>query len=357
MKNIFYTLSFLILIASCKSESTLEEKSITIIPVTVAKVKANKMNSYISANGKVQAKTSAELSTRLMGFVEKIHVNVGDKVVKNKILLTINNADLKAKLGQIDANIIQAKVAFKNAEKDYNRFKQLYAQKSASEKELDDISTNFKVAKANLKSLNEVKKEIKSQFNYSNIKAPFNGVITGKNVKIGDMANPGIPLLSIENNKVLEVVVLVSESDISEIKKDAIVTVTIKSIEEKLEGKVTEISSSSKNTGSQFLVKIALKNSPKSILSGMFAKVEFPIATKSLATNKVLISKNAIIKKGDLTGVYTVSETNKALLRWLRLGKSYNNQIEVISGLSNSETYIITSEGKLFNGVSVTIKQ
>lgn len=357
MRNISYTLSLLVLILSCKSDPIIDENKTTPISVFVKKIKASTINNVVTATGKVQAKNSADISTRLMGFIEKVHVNIGDEVKENQTLVTINSSDLKAKLGQIEANIIQGNAAFKNAEKDYNRFKILYEQQSASEKELDNMTTNYQVAKANLRSLNEVKNEIKSQFDYSNIKAPFSGIVTSKNAKTGDMANPGTPLLSIENNKELEVVVLVSESEITKIKKDEIVTVTVKSIKKNLEGKVSEISASSKNTGSQFIVKISLQELPQNVLSGMFAQVDFPVKETSLTTNKILIPKTAIVYKGELAGVYTISETNKALLRWLRLGKTYDDHIEVISGLSNSETIIISSDGKLFNGVSVTIKQ
>ena len=357
MRSIYYTISFLVLISSCKSEPVNQKDNTTPTPVKVAKIKTKSMVDVITATGKVQAKNSADISTRVMGFIEKIHVNIGDEVKENQTLITVNNRDLKAKLGQVEANIIKAEAAFKNAEKDYNRFKKLYEQQSASEKELDNMTTNYKVAKANLKSLKEVRKEVKSQFDYANIKAPFSGIITSKNIKIGDITTPGLPLLTIENNKKLEVVVLVAESDITKIKKGEIVTVTIKSIEKRLVGKVSEISLSSKNTGSQYLVKISLKELPHNVLSGMFAQVEFPIDETSITTHKILIPKKAIINQGELTGVYTISETNKALLRWVRLGKTYNDQIEVISGMSNSETYIISSEGRLFNGVSVTIKQ
>jgi len=86
----------------------------------------------------------------------------------------------------------------------------------------------------------------------------------------------------------------------------------------------------------------------------MFATVQFP--SKKKANNIVLISKEALITNGQLNGVYTVSQTNTALLRWLRLGRTYGNQVEVLSGLSINEPYIISSKGKLYNGAKVTIQ-
>ena len=70
----------------------------------------------------------------------------------------------------------------------------------------------------------------------------------------------------------------------------------------------------------------------------------------------VLVPKEALVYKGQLTGIYTVSQNKTAMLRWLRLGRDYGNQIEVLSGLSTDESYIVSAEGKLYNGVKVTIQ-
>ena len=71
----------------------------------------------------------------------------------------------------------------------------------------------------------------------------------------------------------------------------------------------------------------------------------------------VFVPTTAIIENGGLKGVYTVSKQNTALLRWLRLGKTYGDKVEVLSGLNSEEPYIVSAEGKLFNGVKVTLKQ
>ena len=129
----------------------------------------------------------------------------------------------------------------------------------------------------------------------------------------------------------------------------------VKSINKTVQGKVTELSSSAKNTRGQFLVKVALEKTEASILSGMFVTVQFSQETQE-KTNVVLIPVEALVTKGQLSGVYTVSESNTALLRWLRLGRTFGDQIEVLSGLSANESYIISADGKLYNGVNVTIQ-
>jgi len=86
----------------------------TPIPVKVDAVQSDGNNPFVTVSGKIQAENSAELSTRIMGFVNKVHVNVGDKVRKGQLLVSINNADLQAKRAQVNANIAEATAAFNN---------------------------------------------------------------------------------------------------------------------------------------------------------------------------------------------------------------------------------------------------
>ena len=321
----------------------------------MSKVAVNSDSQFLSVSGKIQASNSADLSTRMMGYVKKVHVNVGDKVRKGQLLVSINNADLQAKKGQVNAGITKAKTALNNAEKNYKRFKNLFASTSVTQKEMDDMTANYEMAKAGLESANQMKNEINAQFAYSNITAPFSGVITSKNIETGDMANPGMPLISIETPKVFEVIAMVPETEISKIKKGTSVNVLVKSLDKTLKGKVSEVSTSAKNTGGQYLVKINLDKTDVPILSGMFSTVQFPVE-REIKSSLVLIPKDAIVKNGQLSGVYTVSESNTALLRWLRLGRTYGNKVEVLSGLNADESYIVSGEGKLFNGAKVSVQ-
>lgn len=358
MKNIYIISSVLIalLATSCgdKKASTVEN-SVEAIPVTVQAVTDNTNSSFLAVSGKVQAENSAQLSTRMMGYVNSVAANVGDQVNEGQLLISINNTDLQAKRAQINAGITEATVALNNAQKDYNRFKNLFAENSASQKELDDMTAQFNMAKARLESAKQMKNEINAQLAYTNITAPFSGVITSKNVKKGDMANPGQPLISIEAPGNFEVMAMVPESEISQIKSGAKVTVKISSIDKTLEGSVKEVSTSAQQTGGQYLVKIALDKTEAPVLSGMFATVNFPVKRKA-TSNSMLIPTSALVTNGQLSGVYTVSESNTALLRWLRLGRNVGDQVEVLSGLSAEESFVLTANGKLFNGAKVSIQ-
>lgn len=355
MKKYTLLVALSLILISCGSDKkeTSTNKS-PAIAVTVSSVNSENGSPFFTASGKIEAANQVVLSTRTSGFVDNIYVKVGDKVTKGKLLLSINNNDLQAKRAQVNASITEATAAYTIAEKDYNRFKNLYADNSASQKEMDDMTANFEMAKARLEAANEMKNEINAQFKYVDIKAPFSGVVTNKFIDAGDLANPGMPLIAVEAPGNFEVSLTVPESEITQIKSGAKVSVLVKSISQTLTGEVTELSTSASNTG-QYFVKITLDKTDAPILSGMYTSVMFPTKRKTKA-NIVLVPKNVILTRGQLSGLYTVSQNQTALLRWLRLGKSYGDKIEVLSGLNAEEQYIVSSEGKLYNGVSVTIQ-
>ncbi len=348
------TISSLLLVA-CGKENKETLVNEPAIAVKVSGISENNNSPFVTASGKIEAENSANLSTRMMGFVTKIHVQVGQKVNAGQLLVSINNSDLQAKKAQVDASILQATAGYNNAKKDYDRFVNLFKQQSASQKELDDMTARYEMAKAGLEGAKQMRNEVIAQFSYSNITAPFSGVVTNTFVKEGDMANPGMPLVSVEGASRLQVTAMVSENDIATIKKGMAVNVLVKSSNKNVNGKVSEVSSSATNTGGQYLVKINLDETDASILSGMFVNVQFPVANKveTKSNEMVLIPETALVKQGQLSGIYTVGTGNVAILRWLRIGKTFGNQVEVLSGLSATENYIVSADGKLYNGVKV----
>ncbi len=359
MKKIIAILSIsAVFLTSCGGDKKEQVTKEPAIAVKVSGVSENDNSPFVTASGKIEAENSANLSTRMMGYVTKVHVKVGQKVGAGQLLVSINNTDLLAKKAQVDASILQATAGYNNAKKDYDRFVNLYKQQSASQKELDDMTARYEMAKAGLEGAKQMRNEVLAQFSYSNITAPFSGTVTNTFVKEGDMANPGMPLVSVEGASRLQVTAMVSENDIANIKKGMPVKVLVKSSNANLTGKVSEVSVSATNTGGQYLVKINLDKTDSSVLSGMFVNVQFPIENKAQAvqTDRVLVPESALVKQGQLTGIYTIGTGNTAILRWLRIGKNFGDQVEVLSGLSANEQYIVSAEGKLYNGALVNIQ-
>jgi 6-pyruvoyl-tetrahydropterin synthase len=171
------------------------------------------------------------------------------------------------------------------------------------------------------------------------------------------MANPGMPLLSIESGSGFDVIATVSEENIGKVSEGMKANVLVKTGQQKYNGVVTEVSRSAKNTGGQYLVKIAIIGEGKDLRSGMFVNAE--ILSNEIKKDvekgdgQILIPTSALIYQGQLTGVYTISDESVALLRWLRVGKQKGEMVEVLSGLSSGEKIILSHDEKIVNGTPV----
>ena len=113
------------------------------------------------------------------------------------------------------------------------------------------MTTRYEMAKSGLETAKQMHNEINAQFAYSELKAPFSGVVTNTFVKVGDMANPGMPIVTIEGAKNYQVMAMVSEKDIVTIQNNMSATVVVKSSQEEIQATVIEVSQSAKNTGGQ----------------------------------------------------------------------------------------------------------
>ena len=221
------------------------------------------------------------------------------------------------------------------------------------------MRARYEMASAGLQAAQQMKNEVNAQYRYTNVTAPISGTITAKFAEQGDMASPGMPLLTIESPSSLQAQVLVSEQNITMISNGMPVDVTLKSMNRTVSGTVSEISKSATNTGGQYMVKINIHNA-SDLLPGMFVHAQFPFKTSGKINQDLnetmMIPTSALVENGQLTGVYVVSSQNTAVLRWVRIGKTLGDQVEVLSGLNSKETYIVSSTGKLYNGVKVQVK-
>lgn len=362
MKRYIYSTLILgaITLQNCSSD---QEKSVVNtdapVSVTVHKSATASNGAFLTASGKLVAKNSVNISTRMMGYITAMKAEVGQNVRAGQLLVSINATDIQAKGGQANAQISQAQANYNIAKKDYERFQNLYKSQSASQKELDDMRARYEIAQAGLQAAQQMKNEVNAQYRYTNVTAPISGTITAKFAEQGDMASPGMPLLTIESQSSLQAQVLVSEQNITQINEGMSVQVTLKSLNKMVSGTVSEISKSAANTGGQYMVKINIHNSAD-LLPGMFANVQFPTKSSGEVNQdfqeSVMVPKSVLVENGQLTGVYVVSSQNTAVLRWIKTGKTFGDQVEVLSGLNSKEKYILTSNGKLYNGVKVQVK-
>lgn len=332
----------------------------TEITVSIASATGGIQNNTIKASGQVEAVQTANISTRVMGYITDVYVKAGDEVKQGQLLFKVSSNDIQAKQGQADAGIGQAEAILANAQRDYDRFTTLYKQQSATAKELDNATQQYNTAKAALEAAKQLRNEVVAQKIYTSVTAPFSGIVTQKLQDAGNIASPGMPVLTLQQGNNLQVSAAIAETEISGIKNGQDAIVFIGSVNKTVTGRVSGINPSSQFTGGQYIVKVALPgDAQKGLYAGMYVDIALP-SQKSIANSDsstaIMVPINSIVHKDELDGIYTINTNKLAVLRWVRLGKTSGNKVEVLSGLDRNEAFITSSTGRLYNGAPVVVK-
>ena len=287
----------------------------------------------------VESRNQADLSTIVMGTVTETNVNVGDNVQKDDVLLRIKDDQIRAQKMQLEANKLQAQANLDNTEKNYNRIKNLYTDESATSKELDDISTMYEIAKANMDALEASLREVNEMLSYTVIRAPFDGTVSRKFVEAGDMASPGHPLVSVADPSQVKFTSNIPEQIIQQVTEGMKITIDVPAAGLFQAGaEIYAVSGAGDRASRQFAVEARLTDQPQisEVRTGMFAEMNIHLNDDG----RLFIPKTALVKRGQLTGIFTTSEDSLALLRWVRIGRTSGEDVEILSGLKPGEEFV-----------------
>lgn len=339
--------------AACSSPDSSKQRQgqpISVVTETAGLVQGTASHRF---SGTVTSDRTINISTKVMGRITQLDLEEGDFVRKGEVLVRIKDDNLQAQKGQVESSLMEANAALQNAETNYNRMKNLYEQESATRKELDDISTEYEMAKARGQSLESRLREIEDMIDYTLLTAPFDGYVVSRMASEGDMAGPGQSIITFEQEDVMKLKVTVPESEISLFNLNDTVSVDIKAAGyNHTKGTVANINQSGSRGSRQFSVEIMLPELPEDsgVKSGMFAEI-------GLATDKeraIAVPQSAIIERGQLTGIYTLNDQSEVVLRWVRLGDASGDKVEVLSGLSEGETFVASAHQRLREGQKVS---
>ena len=345
-------LATLAVLGACSPEQTLQPGQADPVKVELSRP-VKRVTYAIHTNGQVESLETATISTRMMGYITSVKVKPGEKVTKGQLMITLNSSDVLAKRGQAQAMVAEAQAALRDAQKDLDRYTQLYQQQSASAKELENIKLHYESIKSKAEAARQMQLEAEATLAYTNITAPFPGIVTQKYVNEGSMANPGMPLLVVEQQGAYQVNTSVDESEVGNVRPGVEAVVTIKSSGKVINGKVSEVSPSA-NPGGRYAVKILLAvNETQGLYPGMHVSAAIASATNNESDETILVPNSALVHKDQLVGIYTVGENKTALLRWIKPGRTLGNEVEVLSGINENESFISSADSKLYNGIPV----
>lgn len=343
------------LVVGCHEEKETTHTPLAPVEVKVYKVTDTKHISVKSLPATVQSQERAEISTRIMGNLVLLSVEEGQSVKKGQVIGRIMNNDLLATRSRVEANIAEAQAMLGNVEKDVKRIQSLFEKGSATQKELDDVTSGKAMAQARVNAAGEAKKEVEAQLAYSTLVVPFDGWVTHKFMNQGAMASPGMPIVTIEGNKGMKIVARATEMDLVGLQKGRKAQVQIPSMNKEISAAIHLINQSSSFTGAQYEVTLLPSVQMSELRPGQFARVL--LKDQEAKEMGLWLPDSLIHHRGGLDAVYVVSDKQEALLRWVKLGKNEGGYTQILSGLDPEDTCIASANGRLIDGVPVTIVQ
>ncbi len=344
------------------------------------------------ATGTVSSKTVTPISAKVMGYVESVEVREGDRVKAGQLLVSIDSRDARSRVSQAEAALSEAKSALeevdrsidaaqsardaaaanaKLAESTFRRFETLLKRNSVSKQEYDEVSARNESAQAQLRQAGEMLQSAKAKkgqvesrieqakagvdqarlyLGYCRVEAPYAGVISDKQVDLGQLTSPGVPLVTLEDAENFEVHAVVPESRIDLVSVGQTVAVTVDSLGKTLSGTVVDIVPRSDPASRSVMVKIRLPYSP-GLRSGLYATARLPDKGETVLS----VPASALIYRGQLVGLYKVDESNHATFRLIKTGRHLGDRVEVLSGVSPGDRIVVEPSDSVRDGSPLQI--
>jgi RND family efflux transporter MFP subunit len=328
--------------SGCKSKAAASSQEIRTsagVPVQVSPAARRRIQTRLERTGTIQADNDVVVVSETSGRVWKVLADTGDKRAAGAVLVKIDD---EMKLAAYET----AEVGYEKAKRDQARYEALAAGKSATDTELEGAKLAFKAAEAQYIVA-------RRQYQDTEIKAPFGGVITARYVNVGSTVAPGTPIVEIVDISSLKTTLTIGEREAFALKVGDPVSVSLEVYPGKsFPGTIRNIGAKA-DAAHNFPVEVALANSEETPLrAGLFARVLF----SSLAGRETLtIPREALIGSVRDPYVYVI-EGAAARLRRLTLGEEAGDLLEVREGLKEGDQVVVSGQNNLRDGAAVIVK-
>lgn len=272
------------------------------------------------------------LSTKVMGMVTAVAAVEGARVRAGEVLVRIDASELDAKRSQVQASRSAAEAVLHDAQVQAARMRALYADSAAPKAQLDAAETGLARAQAGFEAAQAAARELEAVARYSEVRAPFTGRLTHRFVDVGAFAAPGAPLVTVEDASRLRLSGWAAPEAATGYRPGDPIRATIEdsAVAARIEGVVPA------GRGNLVQVNALVSNAEGRLPSGSAAKLLLVRGRRPA----VLVPQAAIIRQGDLTGVYLITAGGNEL-RWIRLGEPAGTMVEVAAGLAPGDRVII----------------
>lgn len=285
--------------------------------------------------GTIQAVKQAVIAAKITGAIEQMPVVLGSPVKEGDLLVQL-------RAGEISAKVLQAEAQLEQARRNLERERKLLQKNAATAEMVKSLEEMYRIAEAS-------HREARTMLDYTQITAPFDGVVTAKKASVGDLATPGAPLLHLEDSSRLQVVASVPETLVLQLRAGDKLPVHIPAADLDLAGTVAEVAPAADPLSRTATVKLDIEASSR-MRTGQFTRVTVTGQQK----DALFVPAAAVRRFGQLERIFVISD-NTARLRLVRTGMTLQDQVEILSGLEPGERIAIPLDAELVDGQPVTL--
>lgn len=290
---------------------------------------------FESAIGAIRPVHEANVASKILARVLEVNVVAGKSVQAGDVLVRLSDEEQQSRVRQAEADRDLRSAEYKLARTDLERAAQLIRTQAISQAEYDAARTKMQTTEANLNRSSRAVEEAKVFLGYTTVVAPFAGTVVDKAVQPGDTVAPGQTLLSLYDPDHMQLVASVRESLAMKLRVGQQLPAELEALGLKCFATVSEVVPKADTASRSFDVKVT-GQCPEGVYSGMFGRLLLPLEDEQL----LLVPKTAIGRVGQLTFVQVVVDDHLSR-RYVQLGREFNDQIEVLSGISAGESILV----------------
>jgi RND family efflux transporter MFP subunit len=301
--------------------------SLATFRVTASPVPAERL-----LDGTVEAVNQTTVSAQTAGTIVGIYCDVNDFVPAGTLIVRIRSTEQVASLTQADAALKEATAREAEAQTHYERIHDMYQRRVVAKATLDEASAGRDAAVARLIAARAGLDAAREGVAYTEVRAPYSGVVTQKFVQLGQSVAPGAPIMSGASLDALRVIAEVPQSIVEQVRKVRKAAVYVG--KQRVDATGFTLYPSAQPETNTFRMRIELPKGIQGLAPGMFAKVALVTGEADL----LLVPRDSVVERSEMRAVYVVAPDGRLTLRQVRLGHVRGDRIEVLAGLVAGET-------------------
>ena len=303
-------------------------------PLKTAPVEMRDMDLSYTAEAVVEAVRQSTVSAQIAGRIVDLRFDVGDYVKKGQVIARIDERAVTQAEAASVAQVREAQAGLANARAQYERSKQLLAQKFISQAALDKAESDYRAAQARVTALLAGAGAAATERSFATIVAPYSGVVSARYVELGEMATPGKPLMTGFDPSTLRVVATVPQAQVAAIQAGARARVEVPSSGKWIDVRNIVVVPSADPRTHTTRIRLELPEDVRGVYPGVYARAHF-VTGSAL---KLQVPRSAVVQRSEVTGVYVVDDKGVPRLRQVRLGEAADeNFVEVLAGVRPGE--------------------